>query len=234
MEVSPNPYAAPAIESERVPLSGLELGKKLRLTGIGCRAVCLGIFIMAGAWIAGFLSAVTGPDVAFPVVIFAGLGLFGLLVLSAGPILCTTAPAGYGLRGFAMATVLVQMLAVIGFGATFALPGMFVVIAVGVLGLISASLFLIFLNRLAECLRRPDLVQRSRRVGVLMAVVAFGLFPVAAIGSTSLAPLGMFIGLGYFVAVLVLLLAYAMLASTIANGIAAVLPSVAQINDGIE
>ncbi|MEM8668861.1 MAG: hypothetical protein AAGG48_15180 [Planctomycetota bacterium] len=217
MDQELNPYA-PSIETESAPLPSDLLGGRLKSTEIGLRLVCVGMLLTATAWIVGIFARSYAGGIGVPMSLIGLLAMIGILMLNAGPVMCLTVPAGYGLRPFAIATVAAQGLGFLGFIASLLLGGMIIMMGAMLIVMVAGSLFLFFLYRLANCIRRADLVIRIRQVSMFWSVVVFGFFPMAFVSSRSV-NLAAVLLFGYMIALGLATLAYAMLSYAVANSL---------------
>ena len=224
MDTATNPYAAPTTESYPAAPTNERLGQQLRWTSLGLQLISIGTLIVSVAGLTALVAVLVGRDISPPTIVMGSIATVGMLILGVGPVLCLSAPHGYGLRFFAFSTVVSEA---IGFGAfvvSFVMPGILVIIGVFFVALIAASLFLMFIHRLATCLKRRDLIRQTRRVEYLWMVVVFGTIPAIVFQRSIPTALGISLTVVYFFLLAICLIAYALLASAMANAIGQVMP----------
>lgn len=216
-----NPYAAPTTPGEVVAPPTDVMSGQLRLAAIGLRMIYGGLLGILVAWIGMIGVSLLGVNSGPAAAVFVIVSMIALVVINLGPLLCLSVPTGYGLRSFAMAAVVTQFCAIACFVATFVLGSAIFNFGVLALSLAAASLFLMFLYRLAQQLRRTDLVRRSRNVGVLGAVVTFGVFPATWFGAVIDADfqVAMVMAIGVIAGTVLAIVMYANLVNALAKAI---------------
>jgi len=223
MDPELNPYAAPSSPGELVPLSDDKLSGRLRLTAIGLRLIYGGLLVILVCWIATVgLSIALAEFTGMATAAMAVISLTALLVMNVGPLLCLSVPSGYGLRSFAMATVVAQVCTGASFLVSYRVAPMYLNFLTLALTVATASLFLLFLHRIAQCIGRDDLVKRSRRVGLSGGILLFAIFPLMRI-SDVMQPsyqMSIVIAVGLISGAVVVMVMYANLINTLSKAIA--------------
>jgi len=179
-----NPYAAPQTSSD--PAGEPEqdcIDPRLVTTGKGLKLIYYSIVGMLLFWILSLPAAFFLGGATLLVMGVAGLAILSTMGgLVVGTLMCLTVPEGVALRPFIAGTVICEALIVL-----ISLVGMLGLemvstMLLGLFWLLAFSFFLLFLYRLADFIRRPDLVRRAGRIGIFGASLLAGFFAIAIFG----------------------------------------------------
>ena len=180
MSESPNPYASPVADTDDWVQSD---SSSLRYTKLGLSLVYYGIVVLLLSLIFSFLGPLALRAGGAAGLSLIGVAVFGVMIgaflIFVGPLFCLTVPAETGARDLILGSVVFQFGNVIQAVLQRFAPHAISVIAglvLNVSGLIGAILFVLFMRKLAQFIRRGDLADRASRVLIGVVVVAILAF----------------------------------------------------------
>lgn len=235
MVESQNPYAAP--QADLAPPPGTEwlqgVSPSLTKTGLGLSLVYYGIVIvLLAALVCGVSIPITASNQEAGEMMtgFASLGMaFGSLLMLLGPMICLSAPAESGGKGFVIGSVLLQFPAVVQvlvhqlapqiLPLAVILP-LWVTIVAQVLGWIGFVLFVLFLRKLAHYVGREDFSRRARNVLIGLAKLCVVGTVFAVVSYAEIFVVGIFFGLSLVLGGLIVFVMYANLVNDLRKTLA--------------
>jgi hypothetical protein len=192
-----NPFASP--QADLAPAPGeqwvRDLSSSLRQTGLGLALILYGIVAVGISLLVlvfgEFVARGVGAGIVMvPVGVGAVAGVVvGCLLMFAGPLVCLAVPAETGAKGLIVGSVLLQLALT---GCVVALQLLPVRVppvvapALGLLGVVGAVLFILFMKKLAEYIGHGKLAALARSLLVIFAVVV--LLGVANVGGNFTEP----------------------------------------------
>lgn len=176
-------------------------------TGVGM--IYYGLLTLLGSAILGavVVAVLKSPEIGIVFLVLAGLGMIAMFV---GKLMCLGVPAEVGATGLIYTSVGLDVLSLASNVArifTELPPAILIVVGVG--GIASNILFLVFLKRLCEFIRRSDLIDLAGQVITLFAsmIGAYILFVLLILVAPS-PVLALFGGIGLLVLALVTVMRY--------------------------